>query len=199
MTIPADGKIRSFIAIPVPESGIQALEDSVRDLEAEFGRHVRWVRPEGIHLTLKFMGDIQLGIAEKVLESLSSVTTVFKPFVLAINGLGVFPNLRSPRVLWAGLNGDLEVLGALQQAVDDAVGQLGLPKEQRGFSPHLTLGRVRRDVNDEQRRKISEAISSAAPPTAVEWTADTANLMRTELDPNGSKHYLVGSASLGTG
>jgi 2'-5' RNA ligase len=145
------------------------------------------------------MGDIQLGIAEKVLESLPSVTAVFKPFVLAINGLGAFPNLRSPRVLWAGLNGDLEVLGSLHQAVDDAVGQLGLPKEQHGFSPHLTLGRVRRDVNDEQRRKIGEAISSAALPTAVEWTADTANLMRTELDPDGSKHYLVGSASLGTG
>lgn len=198
MTIPAEVKIRSFIAIPIPDSGIEALEDSVKGLEAEFGRHVRWVRPEGIHLTLKFMGDIQLGIAEKVLESLPSVTAGFKPFVLAINGLGVFPNLRSPRVLWAGLNGDLEVLGSLQQAVDDAVGQLGLPKEQRGFSPHLTLGRVRRDVNDEQRKKIGEAISSAALPTAVEWTADTANLMRTELDPDGSKHYLVGSASLGT-
>ena len=190
-------KVRSFIAIPVPDTGIQALEELVRRLEPEIGRHVRWVRPEGIHLTLKFMGDIQVPVAEKILEELPKATAGFSPFQLTVAGLGVFPNARRPRVLWAGLEGDLEALSRLQQAVDDAVGQLGLPKEQRGFSPHLTLGRVRRDVSDGQLRKIGEVMSSTTPPAAVGWTADTVNLMRTELDPAGSRHYLVGSASLG--
>jgi len=192
-------KVRSFIAIPVPDAGIQALEEAVRCLEPEIGRHVRWVRPEGIHLTLKFMGDIPVATAEKVLESLPTVTAGFSPFRLAINGLGVFPNPRRPRVLWAGLDGDIEILSQLQLAVDDAVGKLGLPKEQRAFSPHLTLGRVRRDVADGQLRKIGEAISTAAPPEEIGWPADTVNLMRTELDPAGSRHYLVGSAPLGGG
>jgi len=192
-------KERSFIAIPVSDEGIQALEETVRGLEPEIGRHVRWVRPEGIHLTLKFMGDIQVKTAEDILEALPRVTAGFSAFDLAITGLGVFPNQRRPRVLWAGLNGDLEALAALQQAVDDAVGRLGLPKEQRPFSPHLTLGRVRREVNDGQVRKIGSVMSSAEPPAAVAWAADTVNLMRTELDPAGSRHYLVGSASLGGG
>ena len=199
MIMPTERKVRSFIAIPVSDAGIQALNDAVRSLETEIGRHVRWVRPEGIHLTLKFMGDIQLGIAQQVLEALPSVAAAFMPFELAIKELGAFPNLRCPRVLWAGVNGDLEVLSSLQQAVKDSVERLGLPKEQRYFSPHLTLGRVGRDVDDGQRRNIGEAVSSVATPAVVRWTADTVNLMRTELDAEGSKHYLVGSASLGSG
>ena len=190
-------KVRSFIAIPVSDAGIRALVEAVRGLEPEIGRHVRWVRPEGIHLTLKFMGDIQITTAEKILEILPTVTAGFGPFRVAIKGLGVFPNLRRPRVLWAGLDGDIEILSELQLAVDEAVGKLGLPKEQRAFSPHLTLGRVRRDVSDGQLRKIGEAMSTTVSPETVEWTADTVNLMRTELDPAGSRHYLVGSASLG--
>ena len=199
MTIPMGRRVRSFIAIPVSDAGIQALNSAVKSLETAIGRHVRWVRPEGIHLTLKFMGDIQSEAAEQVLEALPSVAAEFMPFELAIKGLGAFPNLRRPRVLWAGVNGNLEVLSSLQQAVEDSVERLGLPKEQRHFSPHLTLGRVRRDVDDRQRRNIGEAVLSVATPAVVRWTADTVNLMRTEFDPEGSKHYLVGSASLGSG
>ena len=199
MTMPMGRKVRSFIAIPVSDAGIQALNSAVKNLETEIGRHVRWVRPEGIHLTLKFMGDIQSEAAEQVLEALPSVAAEFMPFELAIKGLGAFPNLRRPRVLWAGVNGNLEVLSSLQQAVEDSVERLGLPKEQRHFSPHLTLGRVRRDVGDGQRRTIGEAVSSVVKPAVVRWTAGEVNLMRTEFDPEGSKHYLVGSASLGSG
>ena len=197
MTASGGRKVRSFIAIPVPSAGIEALEGVVGRLDSEIGRYVRWVRPEGIHVTLKFMGDIPVQKAEQVLESLPPVAAEFSPFELSISGLGVFPNARRPRVLWAGLAGHLETLSALQQAVDDAVGGSGLPKEQRAFSPHLTLGRVRRDVTDGQLRKIGELMSSAQPPAAVSWTADTVNLMRTELDPAGSRHYLVGSAPIG--
>lgn len=193
----SDGKrVRSFIAIPVSDAGIQALEGVVKVLDPEIGRHIRWVRPEGIHVTLKFMGDIPVATAEKILEVLPSVMAGFRPFELAISGLGAFPNLRRPRVLWAGLAGELELLSELHAAVDNAVGTLGLPKEQRAFSPHLTLGRVRREVTDGQLRKIEEIMSTAEPPSVSPWTAGTVNLMRTELDPAGSRHYLVGSAAL---
>lgn len=199
MTQPRDKQIRSFIAIPVPSEGIQALEEVVKGFDAEIGRDVRWVRPEGIHLTLKFMGNIPAGMVDKVLEVLPSVTAKFSPFKLGISGLGAFPNLRNPRVLWAGLEGDLEELAELQAAVEEAVGDLGLPKEQRPFSPHLTLGRVRREASEGRLRKIAEVVAEGELPATPSWTATTVNLMRTELDPAGSRHYLVGTANIGGG
>ena len=199
MTISGEKKVRSFIAIPVPDQGIEALQVTVQKLESDIGRSVRWVRPEGIHLTLKFMGDIPAGTVDQVLEALPQVASQFPPIKLAISGLGVFPNTRRPRVLWAGLTGELEALSELQSDVDDMVGRLGLPKELRPFSPHLTLGRVRRETSESQLRKIGEIMADAARPSAVPWTANTVNLMRTELDPAGSRHYLVGVAAIGRG
>ena len=198
MTTPGE-QIRSFIAIPVPRAGIKVLEDAVEKLESELGKNVRWVRPESIHLTLKFMGDIPAEKVERVLEALPPVAARFSPIELSISGLGVFPNPRRPRVLWAGVHGDLETLSSLQLAVDVAVGKLGLPKEQRAFSPHLTLGRVRREVAEGQLRRIGQVVAAGELPAAPSWTADTVNLMRTELDPAGSRHYLVGSAPIGGG
>ena len=199
MTTSGEKRVRSFIAIPVPDQGIEALQDTVQKLESDIGRSVRWVRPKGIHLTLKFMGDIPAGTVEQVLEALPQVAARFPPIKLAISRLGIFPNTRRPRVLWAGLTGELEALSELQSAVDDMVGRLELPKEQRPFSPHLTLGRVRRETSESQLRKIGEIIADAAPPSAEPWTANTVNLMRTELDPVGSRHYLVGTAAIGGG
>lgn len=198
MTTPG-GRIRTFIAIPVPSEGIRVLEDAVQRLHSAIGRSVRWVRPEGIHLTLKFLGDIQAEMAERVVDALQPVAAGFSPFELSISGLGVFPNCRRPRVLWAGVHGELETLSALQLAVNDAIGELGLPKEEREFSPHLTLGRVRRDVPDGQLRKIGQVMADGELEGEPMWTADTIDLMRTELDPSGSRHFLVGSASIGGG
>ena len=199
MTISGEKEVRSFIAIPVPDQGIEALQDTVQKLESDIGRSVRWVRLDGIHLTLKFMSDIPADTVEQVLEALPQVASQFPSIKLAISGLGVFPNTRRPRVLWAGLTGELEALSELQSAVDDMVGRLGLPKGLRPFSPHVTLGRVRRETSESQLRKIGEIMADAAPPSAVPWTANTVNLMRTELDPAGSRHYLVGAAAIGGG
>ena len=196
VTTPGD-RIRSFIAIPVPSAGVQSLEEAVKNLDSEIGRHVRWVRSEGIHLTLKFMGDIPAAMVDRVLEALPPVAARFSPIDLSISGMGVFPNPRRPRVLWAGVHGDLETLAALQLAIDEAVEKLGLPREQRAFSPHLTLGRVRRDVPEGQLRKIGQAVAEGELSGVPSWTADMVNLMRTELDPAGSRHYLVGSAPIG--
>ncbi len=197
MTTPGVKRVRSFIAIPIPSAVIQVLDDAVKSLDSSIGENVRWVRTEGIHLTLKFMGDIEAGMVDRVLEAMPAVASQFSPFELAISGLGVFPNARRPRVLWSGVHGDMETLAALQLAIDDALGDLGLRKEQRAFSPHLTLGRVRRDVAEGQLRRIGQVMEGRELSGAPLWTADSVNLMRTELDPAGSRHYLVGSASIG--
>ena len=197
MTTPGVKRVRSFIAIPVPSAVIQVLDDAVKSLDSYIGENVRWVRTEGIHLTLKFMGNIDPGMVDRVLEAIPAVASQFSPFELAISGLGVFPNPRRPRVLWSGVHGEMGTLGALQLAIDDALWELGLPKEQRAFSPHLTLGRVRRNVTEGQLRGIGEVMESGELSGAASWTADSVNLMRTELDSGGSRHYLVGSASIG--
>ena len=199
MTASRDNMVRSFIAIPVPRTGLEVLEKVVKRLDSEMGGKVRWVRPRGIQLTLKFMGDIPALTLEQVLETLPQVTASFGPFEISMSGLGVFPNPRRPRVLWAGMAGDLETLSALQLAVDEAVGRLGLPKGDRPFSPHLTLGRVRRDTNEEQSRTIGYLMSNTELQAVPPWSVDAVNLMRTELDPTGSRHYLVGSATIGGG
>lgn len=199
MTASREKMVRSFIAIPVPRSGIEVLERAVKRLDSEIGGQVRWVRPRGIHLTLKFMGDIPASTLERVLEALPQVTASFSPFEIAMSGLGVFPNPRHPRVLWAGLDGDLGTLSALQSAVDQAAEKLGLPKEDRLFSPHLTLGRVRRDTNEEQSRKIGYLMTNTGLQAPLSWSVETVDLMRTELDSTGSRHYLVGSTTIGGG
>ncbi|MBM11327.1 MAG: RNA 2',3'-cyclic phosphodiesterase [Chloroflexi bacterium] len=199
VTFSNNDKVRSFIAIPVPPDGINILKRTVEQLDSDFGRNVRWVRPEGIHLTLKFMGDIPGDMVTKVDSALPEVAADFAPFSLSLSGLGVFPNARRPRVLWAGITGDMDALSALQLAVDDAVADLGLPREQREFSPHLTLGRVRRETPEGQLRKIGRAMAEGDLSGDFSWQADAVHLMRTELDPAGSRHYLVGAASLGGG
>ena len=197
MTTPGVKRVRSFIAIPVPSAVIQVLDDAVKSLDSDIGENVRWVRTEGIHLTLKFMGNIEAGMVDRVLEAMPAVASQFSPFELAISGLGVFPNPRRPRVLWSGVHGETETLATLQVAIDDALGELGLRKEQRAFSPHLTLGRVRQDVAEGQLRRIGQVMEGGELSGAPSWTADSVNLMRTELGPGGSRHYLVGSASIG--
>ena len=92
MTTPGVKRVRSFIAIPVPSAVIQVLDDAVKSLDSYIGENVRWVRTEGIHLTLKFMGDIEAGMVDRVLEAMPAVASQFSPFQLAISGLGVFPN-----------------------------------------------------------------------------------------------------------
>lgn len=199
MTASREEMVRSFISIPVSKAGIEVLERVVKRLGTEIGGQVRWVRPRGIHLTLKFMGDIPASTVERVLEALPEVAAAFRPFEISVSGLGVFPNSRRPRVLWAGLDGDLTTLLALQIAVDQAVEKLGLPKEDRPFSPHLTLGRARRDTNEEQSRKIGYLLSNTVLQAVPSWPVERVDLMRTELDPTGSRHYLVGSAAIGGG
>ena len=196
MTTPGVKRVRSFIAIPVPSAVIQVLDDAVKSLDSYIGENVRWVRTDGIDLTLKFMGNIEAGMVDRVLEAMPAVASQFAPFELAISGLGVFPNPRRPRVLWSGVRGEMAALAALQLAIDVALGELGLRKEQRAFSTHLTLGRVRQDVAEGQWRRIGQVMEGCELSGAPSWTADSVNLMRTELDPGGSRHYLVGSASI---
>ena len=189
-------KIRSFIALPIPDPVRDVLQGTIKTLDDGIGERIRWVRPEGIHLTLKFMGDIDVKVINELVSLLPAVANGFAPFELTMAELGCFPNNRRPKVLWAGVKGNLSTLRDLHIAIDSLVGNVGLPREQRGFSPHLTLGRVNRNLSENHIRHIGELIKTTNLPDNPSWINPTINLMRTELDPAGSRHYLVKSFPL---
>ena len=136
-------QIRAFIAVELPPAVREAVEGVVRELRSGIGDGVRWVRPEGVHLTLKFLGDIDAGSVPAVSRAMAQCAASAAPFDLFLEGVGVFPNARRPRVIWIGLGGALEPLLALQHSIDRELEGLGFARERRPFTPHLTLGRVR--------------------------------------------------------
>ncbi|MBI4697762.1 MAG: RNA 2',3'-cyclic phosphodiesterase [Nitrospirae bacterium] len=133
--------MRSFIAIELPEAvryALSGIEEELKKSRAD----VRWVKPENIHLTLKFLGDVEEKNTEKITEILKDICRRFKPFALEIKGMGVFPHPRSPRVLWTGMDIS-DTLENLQKEIEDAMTSLGFEREDRRFTAHLTLGRFR--------------------------------------------------------
>jgi len=132
-------RIRSFVAVDLDP----AVLDTLQRLQAELAASradVRWVRPSGMHLTLKFLGPVAPAQLERVHAALGEALRDSPPLTVAAHGLGAFPTLRRPRVVWAGLAGD--GLGALAARVEAGLVPLGFAAEARGFTPHVTLGRV---------------------------------------------------------
>jgi 2'-5' RNA ligase len=154
-------KIRTFVAIPLPDSLLEQLDRLQRKLEPEVPpRSVRWVRSTGIHLTLKFLGDTPVGQLPEIKAALSAVARNAPSFTFSAEGLGCFPNLRRPRVLWVGIHEPTDRLAALQNAIEEVMEPLGYQPERRGFTPHLTLGRVRRRAGRSDARRLGELISA---------------------------------------
>ena len=146
--------VRVFVAVGISAEAREQLIGAVERIRQEVPQGIQWAKPDGMHLTLKFLGNIPSTGVEPLLECLKPVASVASPFPLRLAGLGMFPNRRKPRVLWAGVDGDLDELSSLQQASEDAINALGYPPEQRPFRPHITLGRPRRSVSDAQLSRI---------------------------------------------
>lgn len=194
-------KQRLFVAVELPAGAKDALAAAVGQLRGLMPAGVRWVNPAGIHLTLKFLGTVDGGLAEPLLAALQrEMAGVDKtPFPLHLDGLGVFPNRREPRVIWAGVGGDLEILGAVQRRVEDAAAYLGLARERREFRPHLTLGRVRDGVTPAARREMGSVVAEQGAALAPEyaWGVEEIGLIRSVLTPQGAVYTSLGTARLG--
>lgn len=176
--------LRLFVALPVPET--------VRERIAEFGRElskqmspatVRWTPVEQIHLTLTFLGKVAAAAVPELRAALDRATRGIGPFQLAVAQAGAFPSIDRARVIWIGLAGDAAPLLRLQDQVARATATLCEKEERRGFSPHLTIGRVR-----EGERKIGSALKSTTLPQCEPWKADTVHLMHSRLSPHGAVH-----------
>ena len=189
-------EIRAFIALHISEQARQTLDRTIRELADTTGRQVRWVDPQGIHLTLKFLGDIPSSQVSELLESVEESCRDHHPFQLGLSGLGMFPNWERPRVLWAGVGGDLDALSNLQESVDATMTGAGFQRERRPFRAHLTIGRVRDGATLKQRRAISEAVSSTTLPPVAHWQASTVHLVRSTLTPQGAIYADLGLVEL---
>ena len=192
--------VRVFVALDLPLHAKDVLRETVRKLADALPAGIRWVDPSGIHLTLKFLGDVDAGRVDSLLAAMEQAACEFESssFPLGLSGLGVFPNAREPRVLWAGVDGDLAALGRLQTLVDEALSELGFARERRPFRPHLTLGRVRDQVSPTERRRIGEVMGQARLAGGQSWEAREMHLIRSTLTPNGAIYDSIGVKPMAT-
>ena len=184
--------MRLFIAIELPHEIKQGLAKMQEQLKGG-GAGASWTRPEGIHLTLKFLGEVPEAKVPEIMSALAAAVRETGKFRLAVGGAGAFPNVRNPRVLWVGVTGALESLTALQAAVEGAMVKLGFEPEDRKFSPHLTLARIKYLRPRDNWQKVVEGIKDI---TLGWFEADGVSLMKSELKPSGAVYTEVGRVQL---
>lgn len=189
-------KVRSFVAVEVPEQ-VRSRLGEVQDRLRARGYPVRWVRPEGVHLTLKFLGSVDAGLLPEIQAVLADAAAGFVPFGLGIEGFGVFPSFGRPRVLWLGMAGDLQTLVLLQKAVDDGLKPLGFQPENRPFSPHVTLGRVPDDIPADARLKMGRELKEFHVGKLGTWRVQSVHLVRSRLQPSGAVYSSLAEFPLG--
>jgi 2'-5' RNA ligase len=181
--------IRTFIAIPLPRPLLERLAALQRKLEEQVpSRSVRWVRVAGIHLTLKFLGDTPTEKLPEIKRALAAVARHAPPCTFTVGELGCFPNPRRPRVVWVGVQEPTGRLAALQGAIEEVMAPLGYPPEGRGFSPHLTLGRVHQRVPRSTAARVGEVVTGTAVESLAEVRADHFALIRSVLKPTGAEY-----------
>lgn len=188
--------VRAFVAIELPGSVKSALSQLQDNLKRSEHTSVKWVDTGSIHLTLKFLGNIATETIPELTKVLSEAARGITPFHLELGEMGVFPNLRAPRVVWVGLRGETATLSVLQENIESALIPLGFPPENRAFSPHLTLGRVREKASPGERRSLGQAVASSKVASMEPFPVDSLSLMRSTLTREGAVYSRLYSVAL---
>ena len=175
--------IRAFLAIDLNASIRDALDRFQNQADSVLS--VKWVLPQSMHLTVKFLGDIQEGQVKVLQEVLEGVVKEISPFSLTIKGIGGFPSLQRPRILWAGVAGEVDHLEVLVSCIESALSPLGFALEDRAYHPHLTLSRIKSNS-----REIGKTIG-VFDLFKKEWvfgdlTVDRLCLFQSQLTPRGA-------------
>jgi 2'-5' RNA ligase len=187
--------LRAFIAVELPLEIRQTVCNTTSRLRNEIGVLVRWVSIENMHLTLKFLGDVSPPNVEMLSQMLRAETDLFNCFDLRLNGLGSFPSLKRPRVIYVGIQAPA-VLESLQRGIEYASRRLGYESEERGFSPHLTIGRVKPNVTATEQQTIRRALEATKIDSLGTARVDSIQLFKSDLKPTGSVYTRLYSASL---
>jgi 2'-5' RNA ligase len=189
-------RIRTFIAIELPAQVQRGLVQVQEQLKRD-RPPVRWVAPDKIHVTLVFLGELPVEQVEIVGASAARAAAGVAPFELEAAGVGVFPNPNRPRVVWVGIQGEMEVLRSLHGRLEDNLSPHGFPKENRPFSPHLTLGRVRDRADPTEIRALGKNVTALAIPSLGRWRVEHITVIRSDLRPEGPIYTTLRQITLG--
>ena len=196
MNADGGGKLRAFVAVELDDSVKACIAAAIDFLRVERIEGLRLARVEGVHLTLKFLGDIDAAHAPKIAEAMSQVSARQAAFSLKVGLPGVFPNIKRARVLWLGVEGDLRSLRLLQADVEETLTRIGFAPDARRFNPHLTIGRMRHRASREDRRRAADALASLPLPAGQEIAVNDLSLMKSDLLPGGAVYERIACVSL---
>lgn len=173
-------KVRTFIAIEISDALRQKIAGVQEKLKKEKER-VSWTKPGNIHVTLKFLGDVEENEINAIVEAVERAVGSFNSFILSVKNIGAFPNLRRPRVFWVGIENPPVQLTQIFEKIEDELNQIGFPKETRKFSPHLTIGRVRSPISDGFIEKFKKETFEGGKVRVEEIV-----VMKSDLKPTGA-------------
>ncbi len=185
--------MRVFIAIALPpqvEAHLAGLEDKLK----AWPLRIRWVKPANVHLTLKFLGEVETGRVEAVADAMALAAGTCSSIQLSVQGLGVFPGFRNPRVLWTGVGGQTDLLAQLHRKLDSALVGKGFKAETRPFKAHLTLGRFKGRVSSTD---LLEAVQQTGRFEALSFEAADITLYKSDLRPQGAVYTPLQHCALG--
>ena len=186
MTAKETDTIRTFVAVELSDSIKAHIAADIAQLRQEQIDNMRLVRPEGVHLTLKFLGDIDVNRVSTVADAMTQAAARHAPFSLVHGQPGVFPNANRARVLWIGVEGDLQLLRLLQSDIEEALVAAGFPPEKQRFNPHLTIGRMHHRASREDRRRATDALAALTLPEDRTIAVNAISLMKSTLLPGGA-------------
>ena len=184
--------LRTFIAIELPETAVSFVI-RIQEVLKSYRFKIRWVQPENMHLTLKFLGDIHREDRVRIEDAISNAAKECEPMQFAVKGMGVFPGVKRPRVVWCGLKGDTASLVDLQGCLDEKLIDVGFSKEKRPFKGHLTLGRAKGPVSP---GKIIDAMKEISGFESKPFQVEAIALISSDLKPSGAVYTRLKSISL---
>jgi 2'-5' RNA ligase len=184
--------LRCFIAIEIPEPIRRSIDDSIAVLKKS-GAEVKWVACENIHLTLQFLGETGESLVPKIKEALDKIVAPYSPFYIKISTAGCFPDRKRPRVIWVGVE-ESRPLTDLYGDIADVMGRFGYKKEERAFTPHITIGRVKSNRNT---RELLTRLDELKAIRFSDFEVLNITLMKSELTPSGAKYYSLAEIPFG--
>ncbi len=183
--------IRTFISIPISDDLKNELKQIQENLKSA-GADVKWIVPEGMHLTLKFLGDVKVSQINGICKAVSETTGNFLPFPISFSSVGAFPNVNCPQIIWVGIGEGKEIICEMNHKIEDRLAIIGFKKEKKKFNPHLTIGRMR---GLKGFAELTKRIISIETPVERMMVSDI-HVMKSQLTTQGAIHSVLESIVL---
>lgn len=173
--------VRSFLAVELPQAILDRIGEVQQELKS-LSADVRWVNPGNIHLTLKFFGNIEEPEIDSIVKAIEEPVRTTSPISITVQGVGAFPGLKNPRVIWVGLHDEKGASVSFQKRLESELGKIGFPPEDRSFHPHLTLGRMR---SNRGKDELVGRMERFKEEVFGQFQADKVILFKSDLKPTG--------------